>query len=78
MATSIGAVSRGHGFAWLPEDKIRAELAEGTLKPLPMRGGAERTIELSLIFVDPDGAGPGTLRLAQIVKEEVKKACVTV
>src|SRR5687768_1714488 len=78
MATSIGAVSRGHGFAWLPEDKIRAELAEGALKPLPMRGGAERTIELSLIFVDPDGAGPGTLRLAQIVKEEVKKQVMKV
>lgn len=73
MATSIGAVSRGHGFAWLPEDKIRAELADGTLKPLPMRAGAQRTVELSLIFVDADGAGPGTLRLAQILREEVKK-----
>src|ERR687896_539348 len=26
MATSIGAVSMGYGFAWLPEEKIRAEL----------------------------------------------------
>ena len=25
MSTSIGAVSRGHGFAWLPQDKIRTE-----------------------------------------------------
>src|SRR5690606_37033866 len=35
MATSIGAVSRGYGFAWFPEDKIRSELKEGLLKPLP-------------------------------------------
>jgi DNA-binding transcriptional LysR family regulator len=26
MATSIGATSMGYGFAWLPEEKIRAEL----------------------------------------------------
>jgi DNA-binding transcriptional LysR family regulator len=40
MSTSIGAVSRGHGFAWLPQDKIRTELEDGTLKILPVRGGA--------------------------------------
>jgi DNA-binding transcriptional LysR family regulator len=31
MATSIGAASRGHGFAWLPQDKIRREVQEGSL-----------------------------------------------
>lgn len=69
MATSIGAISRGHGFAWMPEDKIRTELADGTLKPLALRGGRERTLQLYLIFADRDGAGPGTLRLAQIIEE---------
>src|SRR5262245_27951072 len=38
MSTSIGAVSRGHGFAWLPQDKIRTEIDEGILKILPLRG----------------------------------------
>jgi DNA-binding transcriptional LysR family regulator len=69
MATSIGAISRGFGFAWMPEEKIRTELADGTLKPLPLRGGRERMLQLYLIFVDPDGAGPGTRRLAQIIEE---------
>ncbi len=75
MSTSIGAVSRGHGFAWLPQDKIRTEIADGTLKILPMRGGSVRTVQLYLMFADRDAAGPGTVRLAEIVREEVERAC---
>jgi DNA-binding transcriptional LysR family regulator len=75
MSTSIGAVSRGHGFAWLPQDKIRAELADGTLKILPLRGGRERSAQLYLFFADPDAAGPGTRRLAEIIREQVADAC---
>jgi DNA-binding transcriptional LysR family regulator len=75
MATSIGAVCRGHGFAWFPEDKIRSELAEGTLKVLPLRGGRERILQLYLIFADRDAAGPGTLRLADIIREDVAVGC---
>jgi DNA-binding transcriptional LysR family regulator len=75
MSTSIGAVSRGHGFAWLPRDKIRTELEEGSLKILPLRGGGERIAQLYLIFADRDAAGPGVLRFAEIVREEVRRAC---
>ena len=75
MSTSIGAVSRGHGFAWLPQDKIRSELEEGTLKILPLRGGRERSAQLYLLFADPDAAGPGTRRLAEIIREQVAGAC---
>ena len=75
MATSIGAVTRGYGFAWFPEEKIRSELAEGVLKPLPLRGGRERHVDIYLIFPDRDAAGPGTLRLAEIIRESVAKTC---
>jgi DNA-binding transcriptional LysR family regulator len=75
MSTSIGAVSRGHGFAWLPQDKIRTELADGQLKILPLRGGRERVAQLYLFFADTDAAGPGTRRLAEIVREQVVSAC---
>ena len=77
MSTSIGAVSRGHGFAWLPQDKIRTELEEGSLKILPLRGGRVRTAQLYLIFADRDAAGPGVLRLAEIVREEVARVLPT-
>lgn len=75
MATSIGAVCRGYGFAWLPEDKIRAELAEGTLKVLPLRGDASRTLQVYLAFSDIDAAGPGVRRLAEIIRERVSSRC---
>lgn len=75
MATSIEAARTGYGFAWLPEEKIRNELADGALKPLPLREGGERYVELYLILADPDYAGPGTRRLAQIIREAVAKEC---
>lgn len=74
MPTSIGAACRGYGFAWLPAEKIRNELAEGSLKSLPLRGGAERMIQMYLVFPDPDAAGPGVLRLAEIIRETVLAA----
>lgn len=73
MPTSIGAASRGYGFAWFPEDKIRSELAAGVLKRLPLRDGSERKVPIYLIFIDRDAAGPGVLRLAEILREEVKR-----
>lgn len=74
-ATSIEAARAGYGFAWFPEERIREELAAGTLKPLPLREGGERFAELYLIVADPDYAGPGTLRLAQIIRESVASEC---
>ncbi|HEX5419244.1 MAG TPA: LysR family transcriptional regulator [Gammaproteobacteria bacterium] len=75
MPTSIGAACRGYGFAWLPADKIRDELAEGILKPLPLRGGTERNSQMYLVFPDRDAAGPGVLRLADIIREKTGYAC---
>lgn len=70
MTTSIAALCRGLGFAWLPEEKIRAELAAGELRPLPLREGSERFAELYLTFADRDAAGPASLRLA----DELRRA----
>jgi len=75
MATSIGAACRGYGYAWFPEDKIRSELAEGTLKLLGLEEGGERFGQLYLVFADRDAAGPGTVRLADILRKRVAEAC---
>ncbi|HET7096192.1 MAG TPA: LysR family transcriptional regulator [Casimicrobiaceae bacterium] len=75
MATSILAARLGYGFAWFPEDLIRAELDAGTLKTLPLSEGVERFGELYLILADRDAAGPGTLRLASIIREGVAAEC---
>jgi DNA-binding transcriptional LysR family regulator len=74
-ATSIEAVRMGYGFAWFPEEKIRKELAEGSLKPLPMQQGGERFQQLYLILGDADAAGPGTLRLSEILTQSTLSAC---
>jgi DNA-binding transcriptional LysR family regulator len=74
-ATSIEAARSGYGFAWFPEDKIRNELQDGSLKPLPLRDGGERFGELYLVLADPDSAGPGTRRLAEIIREAVTTTC---
>jgi DNA-binding transcriptional LysR family regulator len=75
MSTSIQAARMGFGFAWFPEDMVRDELRSGVLKPLPMREGAERFGDLYLILADPEGAGPGTRRLAEIIREGVAREC---
>lgn len=75
MGTSIQAARLGYGFAWFPEEKIREELNNGTLKPLPLREGLERFVDLYLIFADRDYAGPGVLRLAEIIQQSTTTAC---
>jgi len=74
-ATAIHAVANGMGYAWYPEDSVRGELERGVLKPLPLREGAEKSGTLYLTFADRETAGPGTLRLAQIIREAVAREC---
>lgn len=75
MATSIEALRSGYGFAWMPQDKIRHELATGALAPLPLEGAQERRVALYLIYADRDSAGPGLQRLVELLRENVANAC---
>ena len=75
MSTSIVAAVQGFGYGWYPEEKIRPELAAGTLKPLTMREGGERFAEMYLVYADRENAGPGTLRLAEIIRELTSSEC---
>ena len=74
-ATSIHAAVMGAGFAWLPEDTVRGELERGELKPLPLREGGTRWGDLYLVFADRDYAGPGALRLAEIIRARIAEQC---
>jgi DNA-binding transcriptional LysR family regulator len=74
-STSIRAAGMGLGFAWFPEETVLAELERGVLKALPLREGGERWVELYLVFADRDYAGPGALRLAEIIRELVANQC---
>ncbi len=74
-ATSIHAATMGLGFAWFPEEMVRDELERGLLKQLPLREGGERWDHLYLVFADRDYAGPGALRLAEIIRTQVAEQC---
>jgi DNA-binding transcriptional LysR family regulator len=74
-ATSIRAACMGLGFAWYPAENIRDELDSGALVPLPLAEGRERFVSLYLIYADAETAGPGTRRLAQILRERVAESC---
>ncbi len=70
-ATSIRAACMGLGYAWFAEENIREELDSGALVALPLVEGAERYVTLYLVYADRQAAGPGALRLAAILREEV-------
>jgi DNA-binding transcriptional LysR family regulator len=74
-ATSIRAACMGLGYAWYPEESIRAELDSGALAPLPLAEGRERYVTLYLVHADRDTAGPGVRRLAGILRDKVAEGC---
>jgi DNA-binding transcriptional LysR family regulator len=74
-ATAIHAVAAGMGYAWYPEDWVREELERGALKPLPLREGAGKAGTIYMVFADRETAGPGTLRLAEIIRQGVGREC---
>ncbi len=64
--TAVETVRSGLGFGWLPKHQIEALLADGTLKPLGLKTGQQRSSFLYLIFGHPDSVGPATQQLADI------------
>jgi DNA-binding transcriptional LysR family regulator len=74
-ATSIRAACMGLGYAWYPEESIRAELDSGALVPLPLAEGRERYVTLYLVHADRDTAGPGVRRLSEILRNRVAEGC---
>ncbi len=75
-ATSIRAVTMGLAFTWLPEDTIREELRDGSLKVLPLKEGAARDVPLHLAFADREFPGRDEVRLAEIIRARIAAECV--
>jgi DNA-binding transcriptional LysR family regulator len=74
-ATQIAAACHGLGFAWFPEHSIRRELDDCALKPLPLREGGERFVETYIIFADADFPTTSAVRMADIIKQDVRDLC---
>jgi DNA-binding transcriptional LysR family regulator len=75
MSTRIQALCEGLGFSWSPLMKIRRELEQGLLKPLPLAHGSRKYAEVYLVITDTEGAGPATLALAELIRQQVENSC---
>lgn len=58
IEASLATVKAGLGYAWLPEHLLADALREGSVRPLPLAVGGERNMELYLVTVRPELAGP--------------------
>lgn len=73
MSTRIQALCQGLGFCWSPLLKIRRELEQGLIKPLPMQHGSRKYADVYLVITDAEGAGPATRALAGFIRQQVEK-----
>lgn len=58
MRTSVDLVSRGFGYAWLPEPLCQGAVDAGLLKTLPLGDRTRRHVNFYLNFLDADRLGP--------------------
>jgi DNA-binding transcriptional LysR family regulator len=72
MSTRIQALCQGLGFCWSPLLKIRRELEQGLLKPLPLSRGSRKYADVYLVITDSEGAGPATRSLAEFIRQQVR------
>ncbi|WP_096085533.1 LysR family transcriptional regulator [Agaribacterium haliotis] len=68
FASSVEAVKAGLGFAFLPKERIEAELESGELVALAMENPAERHISIRLVLADQSRAAPVVKQLAEILR----------
>ena len=71
MEVSIEMLVNGLGFAWLPVSRIGAQLAAGTLLPLPMAKLNDRHVELFLAWRELDAAGAVCRRVLELLDTEL-------
>lgn len=66
-STSLDIIRRGLGYAWLSEHWVSADLAQGSLKILPVTPQNTRFADLYLIEAHPETSGPATRYLAKLL-----------
>ena len=71
IEASLATVKAGLGYAWLPEHLLAPALREGTVRPLPLAVGSLRNMELYLVLVRPELAGPAARAAAECFQRHV-------
>lgn len=72
VATCLGILARGLGFAWVSQPRVQPLLDSGQLKALPLQAGGVREVPLSLYINDVEGAGPAVQAMAEALRLEFR------
>ncbi|MCW8955915.1 MAG: LysR family transcriptional regulator [Gammaproteobacteria bacterium] len=65
--TAIHTASEGLGFCWLPRHSIEQQLQQGLLQPLNLTSGQSYIINLYLVIIKSESAGPATQTLSRLL-----------
>lgn len=69
---AVAAIQAGLGFSWLPRHQIQAQLADGSLRPLPLTEGQLYHSQLYMLYGRPQTVGPATRLLADLFRAQAK------
>jgi len=72
VETAVAAVSKGLGYAWLPQHRIAQMLANDLLQSLPLEQGGCYKAVLYLVYGRNQESGPGTRLLARLLQEALR------
>lgn len=74
LESSHAAVRAGLAYAWLPSHLVTADLAAGSLMPLPLAVGGLRRMALYVVLVKGETAGPAARRALELFQRHVPRA----
>ena len=68
---SHAAVVGGLSYAWLPAHLIQQDLQAGRLRPLPLEVGAMRKMQLYVVLVKGETAGPAARQALELFQRQL-------
>lgn len=71
IEASLATVKAGLDYAWLPEHLIAQALRDDEVRPLPLAVGGQRNMELYLVPVRPELAGPAARAAVECFRRHV-------
>ena len=71
FSTSIKLLRSGLVFAFIPQNWIEEELAEGSLQRIPLAPSMDRLLQVHMMLADNQAAGPATKALYETIFEKL-------
>ena len=71
FSTSIKLLRSGLVFAFIPQNWIEDELAEGSLQRIPLAPSMDRLLQVHMMLADNQAAGPATKALYETIFEKL-------